>query len=157
MNSRSLVLTSMAAAAALLLPGCARLRALPGPATAFSPTPTTELEHPLDARARIEDHAQRLADGIARYREATGGRMPQTQRDLALQMASDGAPCFTEILKDHWFQPYAYMVTDESRGQFALVSAGANGLLGDGDDLRVDRGPGDPRVRTYGFTWHAGE
>lgn len=146
-----------AALAALVVSGCARMRALPSPGTAFSRTPTTEIDHPLGPQARIDDHATRLADGVARYREATGGRMPQSQRDLALQMATDGMPCFTEVLKDHWFQPYAYMVTDEASGRFALVSAGADGLLGDGDDLRADRGPGDPRVRTYGFTWHPGE
>ena len=57
----------------------------------------------------------------------------------------------------HWYHPYAYVRLDDASGRFALVSAGPNGTLGDGDDLRVDRGPGDPRVRTYGFTWHQGE
>ena len=29
-------------------------------------TPTTEISHSLDAQQRINDHAQRLADGVAR-------------------------------------------------------------------------------------------
>jgi hypothetical protein len=120
-------------------------------------SPTTEVYHPLDPNARINDHAQRLADGVARWREVKQGGLPLNLRDLALTMAADGEPCFTEILKDHWYHPYAYVRLDERSGRFALVSAGQNGGLGDGDDLHVERGPGDPRVRTYGYTWHMGE
>ena len=75
---------------------------------------------------------------------------------MALAIARDGESCFTEVLKDHWWHPYAYAPIDVG-GNFELVSAGPNGLLGDGDDLRVRRGPGDARVRTYGYTWHQGE
>ena len=120
-------------------------------------SPTTEVYHPLDPVTRINDHAQRLADGIARWREVKGGGLPLSIRDLALTMAADGQSCFTEILKDHWYHPYAYVRLDDQRGTFSLVSAGPNGALGDGDDLQVQRGPGDPRVRTYGYTWHMGE
>jgi hypothetical protein len=142
---------------AAVLPVLALAAALAGCAQFTSgASPTTPVSQPLDAQVRITDHAQRLADGVARYRDATGGRMPLTMRDLALQIAPDGQPCFTEVLKDHWFQPYAYSVTSEAAGTFSLVSAGANGALGDGDDLRIDRGPGDPRVRTYGYTPHVG-
>ena len=119
-------------------------------------TPTTEISHSLGAQERINDHAQRLADGVARYLEVKG-HTPLTQRDMALAISVDGQPCFMEVLKDHWWHPYAYAPLSESSGRFQLVSAGPNGLLGDGDDLRVERGPGDPRVRTYGFTWHQGE
>jgi hypothetical protein len=130
-------------------PACARFTS--------GASPTTAVSQPLDPNQRLHDHAQRLADGVARYREATQNRMPLAMRDLALQMATDGQPCFTEQLKDHWFQPYAYSVTNEAAGTFSLVSAGPSGRLGDGDDLRVDRGPGDPRVRTYGYTMHVGQ
>ena len=112
-------------------------------------TPTTEISHTLGPQERINDHAQRLADGVARYREVKG-HMPLTQRDMALAIAADGQPCFTEILKDHWWHPYAYAPLSEAGGRFQLVSAGPDGLLGDGDDLRVERGP-------YGYTWHQGE
>jgi hypothetical protein len=139
--------TVLSALAILALAGCARFSS--------GASPTTPVTQPLDAQARLYDHAQRLADGVARYRDATQGRMPQTMRDLALQIAADGQPCFTEQLKDHWFQPYAYAVTSEPAGTFSLVSAGPSGRLGDGDDLRIDRGPGDPSVRTYGYTFHA--
>ena len=147
MNVSRFVLT---VGAGSLLSACS---ALSGSDT--SKTPTTEMSHPLDPQQRINDHAQRLADGIARYLEVKG-HTPLTQRDLALAIANDGQPCFTEILKDHWWHPYAYAPLD-TRGRFQLVSAGPNGLLGDGDDLRVDRGPGDASVRTYGYSWHPGE
>ena len=146
MNARSL---ATFAVAALALAGCTTGVNTRGP--------TTEVYHPLDPNTRINDHAQRLADGVARWREVKGGGLPLSVRDLALTMAADGQSCFTEILKDHWYHPYAYVRLDDASGQFALVSAGPNGTLGDGDDLRVARGPGDPRVRTYGYTWHQGE
>ena len=120
-------------------------------------SPTTSVQHALDPHPRLDDHAQRLADGVARWREVRGPSLPGSQRDLALTIAADGQPCFTEILKDHWAHPYAYSPIEPGSGRFLLASAGANGQFGDGDDLRVERHPGDPRVRTYGFTWHPGE
>ena len=146
---------------ALVLAGCSGGMALPPPPVVPTPAanraPTTAVNHPLSARQRIDDHAARLADGVARYREVSGSAMPQSMRDLAITMGADGRPCFTEILKDHWFQPYAYSVVDERSGRFQLTSAGANGQFGDGDDLTAVRGPGDARVETYGFTARAGE
>jgi hypothetical protein len=157
MNRRTLSLAGLLVASAAL-GGCNAWNAMTGAVgsagSASGRSPTTEVSHPLDPRQRLDDHAARLADGVARYRDATGGRMPQTTRDLALQMANDGQPCFSEVLKDHWFQPYAYSVTSDARSTFQLVSAGANGALGDGDDLRVERGPGDAAVRRYGYTSH---
>jgi hypothetical protein len=146
MNVRPLVLASAALAA--LLGGCT---------SGGYASPTTGVEHPLDPQPRLDDHAQRLADGIARWREVRGQRLPGSVRDLALTIALDGEPCFTEILKDHWEHPYAYSPIDDASGRFQLASAGPNGQFGDGDDLRTERFPGDPRVRTYGFTWHVGE
>src|SRR5438093_11909262 len=134
------------------------------PAPAFSPpatlapgagdAPTTEVNHPLSARQRLEDHANRLADGIARYREVNGARLPGTMRELALTVAADGKPCFTEVLKDHWWQPYAYAPLDEASGRFRLASAGPNGTFGDGDDLTTVRLPGDAGVEPYGVARH---
>jgi hypothetical protein len=151
------------AAVALGSAGCSggvRLPRIPSPPAVPTPTaqraPTTEVYQPLDARQRINDHASRLADGIARWREVRGQGLPQSMRDLALTTAADGRPAFTEILKDHWFQPYAYSPLDEASGRFQLASAGPNGQFGDGDDLTVTRMPGDPRIETYGFTQHPG-
>lgn len=157
MNLRRLVAPSLA----LVLAACAGAPSLPPPPLVPSPVagraPTTEVNHPLSPRQRIDDHAARLGDGVARYREVSNAAMPQSLRDLALTMGADCRPCFTEILKDHWFQPYAYAVVDERAGRFQLTSAGPNGQFGDGDDLTAVRGPGDARVETYGFTAHAGE
>lgn len=147
MNARHVVLALVASVAC----GCS---SSPGGDYA---SPTTEVEHPLDPRPRLDDHAQRLADGIARFREVKGPRLPLTVRDLALTMAADGESCFTEILKDHWYHPYSYSPVDDASGRFLLISAGPDGQFGDGDDVRAERGPGDPRVRTYGFTWRQGE
>lgn len=119
--------------------------------------PPSPVVHPLTPQTRIRDHAQRLSDGIARYREVKGSKLPMDVRELTLTLSRDGQSCFTENLKDHWFHPYAYSPVDERSGTFVLASAGQNGQLGDADDLRVERGPGDPRVRTYGWTWHDGE
>jgi hypothetical protein len=116
--------------------------------------PVAPVVHPLTAGERIVDHAQRLADGIARYREVMGQTLPQHVRDLTLTIARDGKPCFTEIVKDHWFHPYSYAPLDLANGVFVLQSAGPNSQFGDADDLRIERGPGDPRVRTYGWTYH---
>lgn len=175
-------LPAFCAFAALASAGCSALPALPSPPplptislpTPSLPTPsvpapplvpspmagrapTTEVSNALGPRERLDAHASRLADGVARYREVSGGGMPQSLRDLALTMAADGRPCFTEILKDHWFQPYAYAVVDERAGRFQLASAGQNGQFGDRDDLAAVRGPGDARVETYGFTARAGQ
>jgi hypothetical protein len=116
--------------------------------------PVAPVIHPLTAEQRIVDHSARLSDGVARYREVKGAQMPDAIRDLTLTIAADGKPCFTEIIKDHWFHPYSYAPLDASRGTFVLQSAGANSQFGDADDLRIERGPGDPRVRTYGWTPH---
>jgi hypothetical protein len=145
---------------AIALSACSSISVPPPPAVptpSAGRAPTTEVNHPLSPRQRIDDHAARLADGVARWREVKGGGMPQSLRDLTLTLAADGRPCFSEVLKDHWFQPYAYTVLDERGGRFQLASAGQNGRFGDGDDLTATRGPGDPRVETYGFTAHAGE
>ena len=117
--------------------------------------PVAPVTHPLSAGARLVDHAQRIADGVARYREMTGAAMPDNLRDLALVIARDGKPCFTEIVKDHWFRPYTFAPLSLERGTFVLQSAGPNGQFGDADDLRIERGPGDAAVRTYGYTTHA--
>jgi hypothetical protein len=152
---------AVASALSLLLGACASGLQAPSmpaaPATAAGHAPTTEISHDLSARQRIDDHAVRLGDGIARFREVKGDRMPQTLRELALTLAADGRPCFTEILKDHWFQPYAYSPRDERAGRFQLTSAGPNGQFGDGDDLSASGQSGDPRIETYGFTFHPGE
>lgn len=160
----------LACALPLLLAACAGgpsipvppMPRIPAPAASLSPgggrAPTTEIVHELGPRERLNDHASRLADGVARWREVNGGaHMPQSVRDLTLTMAADGSPCFSEVLKDHWFQPYAYSVVNEGAGQFQLASAGPNGRFGDGDDLSVVRGPGDPRTESYGYTPRAGE
>lgn len=120
-------------------------------------TPTTAVSHPLDAPTRLNDHATRLADGIARYREVMGSEMPASIRDLSLTVGRDGKSCFTENLKDQWFHPYAYSPVSDAAGTFQLASAGPDGQFGSGDDLQVSRGPGDPRMRTYGYTYHDGE
>lgn len=136
---------SLASVLALVLAACA------------GRTPTTEISHPLDAWTRLNDHATRLADGIARYREVMGAEMPASLRDLALTVGRDGTSCFTENLKDQWFRPYAYSSTNDAAGTFQLASAGPDGQFGTGDDLQLSRGPGDPRMRTYGYTYHDGE
>lgn len=120
-------------------------------------TPTTEINHPLDARARIEDHAMRLSDAVARYRAAKGATLPSTLRELALTLGVDGRPCFTENLKDFWYHPYAYAPMNAAAGSFQLASAGRDGQFGTGDDLTVTTGPGEPGVRSYGYTFHPGE
>lgn len=120
-------------------------------------TPTTEVSHPLPAGPRLADHATRVADGIARFREVKGAALPASLRDLSMTIGLDGTSCFSENLKDHWFHPYAYAPISAASGTFQLATAGQNGQFGDGDDLQVSRGPGDPRVRTYGYTLHAGE
>jgi len=120
-------------------------------------TPTTEVNHPLGASARLADHATRVGDGIARYREVKGATLPATLRELSLTMGVDGSSCFTENLKDHWFHPYAFAPVDAGSGRFQLASAGPDGQFGTGDDLQATRGPGDPRMSTYGYTLHAGE
>lgn len=138
-------LNRLAPALALVLAACA------------GRTPTTEVNHPLGASARLSDHAARVADGIARYREVKGATMPATLRELTLTIGADGSSCLTENLKDHWFHPYAYAPLDANAGTFQLASAGPDGQFGTGDDLTATRGPGDPRVNTYGYTLHAGE
>jgi hypothetical protein len=152
---------AVASALSLLLGACSGGLRVPSMPAAAAPStghaPTTEVSHDLSARQRIDDHAARLGDGIARFREVKGDVLPQTLRELALTMAADGRPCFTEILKDHWFQPYAYSPLDERSGRFQLASAGPNGQFGDGDDLTATGQPGDPRTETYGFTRHSGE
>ena len=120
-------------------------------------TPTTEVSHPLGAWDRLNDHTIRVADGIARYREVQGAAMPASLRDLSLTIGLDGQSCFTENLKDHWFHPYAYAPINAAAGTFTLASAGPDGQFGTRDDLSAQRGPGDPRMRTYGYTLHAGE
>jgi|GEM_PF-3173120 len=160
MNLRRLA-SGFAPTFALVVAGCANGPSLPPPPLVPSPAanraPTTDVNHPLAPRQRLDDHASRLADGIARYREVSGSALPQTLRDLAITMAADGRPCFTEVLKDHWFQPYAYTTVEPTSGRFQLTSAGPNGQFGDGDDLTVVRGPGDGRIETYGYTARAGE
>ncbi len=152
---------SALAALALTLSLAACTYSAPPPPAVGAPVagyaPKTEVSHDLGARQRIEDHVARLGDGIARYREVKGERLPQTLRELSLTLAADGRPCFTEVLKDHWYQPYAFSALDERSGRFQLASAGPNGQFGDGDDLSASGGPGDPRMETYGFTRHAGE
>ena len=117
--------------------------------------PVAPVTHPLTAGQRLYDHAERIADGVARYRDVKGAQMPENLRDLALVIARDGKPCFTEIVKDHWFKPYTFAPLDFARGTFVLQSAGPNGQFGDADDLRIERGPGDASRRTYGYTPHA--
>ena len=86
-----------------------------------------------------------------------GATLPSSLRELSLTIGLDGTSCFTENLKDHWFHPYAFAPVDPNAGTFQLASAGPNGQFGDGDDLQTTRGPGDARVRTYGYTLHSGE
>ena len=119
--------------------------------------PTTTVVHELSAQARLNDHAERLSGGIARWREVFPGTMPGTMRDLALTMAADCRPCFTEVLKDQWFQPYRYAPVSDGAGTFSLTSAGRDGKFGTSDDLSTTRGPGDASLETYGFTPHANE
>ena len=156
-----------ACALPLLVAACAGgpsipMPSIPAPPAVAAPSggraPTTSVVHELGPRDRLNDHAARLADGVARWREVNGNNvMPQSIRDLTLTMAADGRPCFSEVLKDHWFQPYAYSVVNAGAGQFQLASAGPDGRFGDGDDLSVVRGPGDARTESYGYTAHAGE
>ncbi len=120
-------------------------------------TPTTNVNHPLGAADRLTDHTTRVADGIARYREVKGAALPASLRELSLTIGIDGTSCFTENLKDHWFHPYAFTPVNAASGTFQLVTAGPDGQFGTRDDLQLTRGPGDPRMRTYGYTLHAGE
>src|SRR5947207_9897494 len=107
--TRAPLLIVLASASTLVVGACASSPVPPpavgAPVAGYAPK--TAVTHDLAARQRIEDHVSRLGDGIARYREVKGERLPQTLRELALTMAADGRPCFTEGVKDLWVQPDA--------------------------------------------------
>src|SRR5262245_43833869 len=83
-------------------------------------------------RAKAQSDVSCIADAVRIFRAKTR-RLPASLNELAIPDAS-GCRVLEELPRDPWAHEYELRDHGEPRGTF-VVSAGPNGVFGDGDDV----------------------